>query len=101
MRRTVTGQVQEPEDDVTGVAAFQLAGLVVSFVVDEAGLVCGAAFCGTTNKGGVINENMVVSYCNHTLYNMLLSGFVTWDHELSRTSDRSKVHDDLSSRAHT
>lgn len=46
MRRSVTGQMQEPEDDVTWVTAFQLAGLVVSFVLDEAGLVRGAAFCG-------------------------------------------------------
>ena len=26
--------------------------------------------------------SLVVSYCNHTLYNMLLSGFLTQDHEL-------------------
>ena len=61
MRRTVTGQVQEPEDDVTGVAAFQLAALVVTFVLDEAGLVCGAAFCGTkTNKRGVITGSKLL-----------------------------------------
>lgn len=45
VRRSVTSQMEEPEDDVTGVAPFVLAVLLVSFLVHEAGLVCGAAFC--------------------------------------------------------
>lgn len=52
MRRRVTGQMQEPEDDVTGVASFELAVLLVSFLLHEAGLICGAAFC-----------SRVLSYC--------------------------------------
>ena len=43
MRRTVTGQMQEPDDDVTGVAVVKLDSLVVSFLFDETGLVCGTA----------------------------------------------------------
>lgn len=50
MRRGVAGQMQEPEDDVTGVTAFELAALVISLLLDEAGLVCGAALCGKKNK---------------------------------------------------
>lgn len=46
MRRRVPSQMQQPEDDVSRVAAFELAGLVVTFVLVEAGLVCGAALCG-------------------------------------------------------
>lgn len=46
MRRGVTSQMQEPEDDVTWVAAFIMARLVVSLLLGEAGLVCGAALCG-------------------------------------------------------
>ena len=52
MRRRVTDQMQEPEDDVTGVAAFQLAGLVLSVLLDEAGLVCGATLCGEKRSKG-------------------------------------------------
>lgn len=37
--------MQEPKDDVTGVAAFELAVLLISFLLHEAGLVGGAAFC--------------------------------------------------------
>lgn len=44
--RSVTSQVQQPQDDVTGVAAFQLAALLVCFVLWHAGLVRGAALCG-------------------------------------------------------
>lgn len=43
MRRTVASQMQELEDDVTGVAAIELAGLFISFLLDKAGLICGAA----------------------------------------------------------
>lgn len=50
VRRSVTSQVQEPEDEVTGVAAFELAGLVVSVLLKQAGLVCGAAFCCNKSK---------------------------------------------------
>lgn len=32
-------------------------------------------------KEGVITKIMVACYCNDTLYNVLLSGFVTWGHE--------------------
>lgn len=46
MRRRVASQMQEPEDDVARVAAIELAGLIISLLFDEAGLVCGAAFCG-------------------------------------------------------
>lgn len=62
MRRSVTGQMQEPEDDVTGVAAFQLAGLVVSFVLDEAGLVRGAAFCARVLMGKKKRKKIKGSY---------------------------------------
>lgn len=44
--RSVTSQVQQPQDDVTGVAAFQLAALLVCFLLWHAGLVHGAALCG-------------------------------------------------------
>lgn len=42
----MTSQMQEPEDDVTGVTGLKLAGLIVPFLLNKAGLVCGAAFCG-------------------------------------------------------
>lgn len=41
--RSVTSQTQEPEDDVRRVAAFITAGRIVSVLLGEAGLVCGAA----------------------------------------------------------
>lgn len=46
----MTGQMQEPEDDVTGVAAFELASLVISLLLDEAGLICGTTLCGKKKK---------------------------------------------------
>lgn len=48
--RSVTGQMQQPEEEVSGVAAFELAALVVSFLLHEAQLVCGAALCGRVWK---------------------------------------------------
>lgn len=45
MRRSVTGQMQEPEDDITGITAFKLSNLVVSFLLDETGLICGTTLC--------------------------------------------------------
>lgn len=63
MRRAAS-QMQEPEDDVTRVAAVELAGLIISLLFDEAGLVSGAAFCGR-------GEIMLFCY-----YCMVLSGFV-------------------------
>lgn len=62
MRRSVTSQMEEPEDDVTGVAPFVLAVLLVSFLVHEAGLVCGAALCG----GGLTYYNKLICCTNHT-----------------------------------
>lgn len=50
MRRCVTSQVQQPQDDVTGVAAFQLAALLVCFLLWHAGLVQGAALCGRSRS---------------------------------------------------
>ena len=58
----MAGQMQEPEDDVTGVAAFGLAALVVSLLLDEAGLVCGAALCGKKKKKIYIYIYIVKSY---------------------------------------
>lgn len=52
-------------------------------------------------RGKVITESMVVCYCNHALYNILLSGFVTRDHEPfqnKRANDQSKVHSEWSRR---
>lgn len=51
--------MQEPEDDVTGVAAIELAGLFISFLLDKAGLICGAALWGRvkSKSEGVITKN--------------------------------------------
>lgn len=54
----MTGQMQEPEDDVAGVAALELADLVIPFLLGEAGLVCGAAFCGRVKKKTEIKEEL-------------------------------------------
>lgn len=50
MRRSVTSQVQQPQDDVTGVAAIQLAALLVCFLLRHAGLVQDAALCGRSRS---------------------------------------------------
>lgn len=81
MRGSVTGQMQEPEDDVTGVAAFKLAGLVVSILLEEAGLVCGAALWGrilTNETQEELSLRTWLSVVTHACYNMALSGFVTF-----------------------
>lgn len=57
MSRGVTSQMKEPEDDVTWVAAFITARLVVPLVLGEAGLVCGAALC---SKEGWSCHNMLL-----------------------------------------
>lgn len=78
MGRIEASQMQEPEDDVTGVAAFELAVLVVSFVLAEAGLVRDAAFCKTVeterNKRGVIAKNLVVCYCRYAVLRLFDPG---------------------------
>ena len=56
----MAGQMQEPEDDVTGVAAFGLAALVVSLLLDEAGLVCGAALCGKKKKIYIYSKELLL-----------------------------------------
>lgn len=40
--RSVAGQMEEPEEDVSRVADLQRAALVVSVLLHKAGLVCGA-----------------------------------------------------------
>lgn len=77
--RGVTGQMQEPEDDVTGVAALKRAGLVVSFLLDEARLVCGAALCISRDDkiqhGRSYYWEILSMITSTTFYNMLLSGY--------------------------
>lgn len=50
MRRSATGQMQEPEDDIARITAFKLSDLVLSFLLDEAGLICGTALCRKTQE---------------------------------------------------
>lgn len=70
MRRSVASQMQEPEDDVTGVAAIELADLLISFLLDKAGLICGAALCDRVrNKtGGAVTKNGHVWLQRYTLW---------------------------------
>lgn len=48
MRRSATGQMQEPEDDIARITAFELSDLVLSFLLDEARLICGTTLCRKT-----------------------------------------------------
>lgn len=71
--RSVAGQMEEPEEDVSRFADLQRAALVVSVLLDKAGLVCGATLYGHISKNKKQSKTIYcifTSCCYHNLWFM-------------------------------